>query len=364
VIDTMTPSPHSKPELGREIRYVASDNFVPLLDRLRCSILISTYHAGRVVAIGVHDGKLVCDFHCFELAMGMALHPTQFAVGTRHDVVFLQSEPRIAPTLEPAGRYDACFLTRKSIHTGTIAIHEMAFLGDELWVVNTLFSCLATVHERFHFVPRWKPKFISELKGPEDRCHLNGMAIEEASGGARVRYVSCLGESNEPQGWRPNKATGGILIDVPSQEIVSRGLCMPHSPRLHAGRLWVLDSGRAELQTVDPANGQRTTVERFPGYPRGLTFHGPLAFVALSRIRETSVFDGIPIAEHRDELKCGLAVVDLERGRTIATFQFFRGVEELFDVKILPNVRCPALRGPNLPIDEIPPVWVVPPLQG
>jgi uncharacterized protein (TIGR03032 family) len=90
---------------------------------------------------------------------------------------------------------------------------------------------------------------------------------------------------------------------------------------------------------------------------------GPFAFVALSRIRETAVFGGVPIADKRDELKCGLAVVDLRSGRSVASFQFLEGVEELFDVKALPGVRCPALRGPHLPLDGHPPIWVVPPLE-
>lgn len=112
---SMTPSPHAKPETGREIRYVASDNFVPLLERIGCSLLISTYHAGRVVALGVHEGKLVCEFHCFELAMGLAMHPTQLAVGTRHNVLYFHADPRFAASLEPAGCYGDFQLLRLSI---------------------------------------------------------------------------------------------------------------------------------------------------------------------------------------------------------------------------------------------------------
>ncbi len=343
-----------------KIQYVTSSAFIPLLVERNCSLIVSTYHAGRVAVLGFHDNSLVCEFHAFESAMGMANCFERVAIGTRHEVVFLGSEPALAVDIAPTGQYDACLLVRKTIHTGTIAVHEMAFVGDELWVAATLFSCLATLDDRHSFVPRWKPPFVSALS-PDDRCHLNGMATEPGSG--PVRYVTCLGETDTPQGWRANKATGGVIVDVASGEIVSRGLCMPHSPRLYDGRLWVLDSGRGELQTVDLATGQRTTVERFPGYPRGLDFHAGYAFVALSRIRETSVFGGIPIAEKRDELKCGLAIVDLRSGRTVATFQFLTGVEELFDVKVLPGVRCPALRGPTPHADNHPPIWLIPPLR-
>jgi uncharacterized protein (TIGR03032 family) len=357
----MTDSPDSpEPEKMRTVRFVASPGFAPLLAQLGSSLLVSTYHAGKVVTIGTHNGELVIEFHNFELAMGMALHPRQLAVGARHDIWFLQAQPELAATIEPAGRYDACLLTRRSIHTGTIHGHEMAFCGEELWVANTLFSCLCTLDERFHFVPRWKPKFISELRGPEDRCHLNGLT--RSADGSRIQYVTCLGATNDPQGWRANKASGGVLLDVATSEIVAQGFAMPHSPRLHDGRLYVLDSGCGALQTVDERSGARTTVETFPGYARGMALLGPWAFVGLSRIRETAVFGGVPIAEKRDELRCGVAVVDLRSGRTVATLEFAEGVEELFDVQVCPGVRCLAMRGPHLPLDGQSPVWVVPPL--
>lgn len=355
------PEPSDSGAATRRIRYVASDQFPEILQRLHFSILLSTYHAGRVVVLSAVDGKLICELHAFDSAMGLAVHPRRLAVGTRHDIWFLDAVPDVAANLQPNDRYDTCLVARRAHHSGTIAIHEMAYLGDELWVAATLFSCLATIDEHHHFVPRWKPAFISGLHGPEDRCHLNGLAVD--ADGSRIRYVTCLGATDTPQGWRPNKANGGVLWDVPTQQPVSQGLCMPHSPRIYDGKIWILDSGRGELQVVERDSGRRTTVERFPGYPRGLAFHGSLAFVALSRIRETSVFGGIPIAENREQLKCGLAVVDLRSGRTIATFQFMEGVEELFDVKVLPGVRCPALRGPHPTVDEVPPIWVVPPLK-
>ena len=34
-------------------------------------------------------------------------------------------------------------------------------------------------------------------------------------------YVTALGETNEPVGWRANKARGGVLIDVDSGEVIS-----------------------------------------------------------------------------------------------------------------------------------------------
>jgi uncharacterized protein (TIGR03032 family) len=342
----------------RQVRFIPSDHFIPILQQLGASLLISTYHAGKIVTLGTHEQNLVISIHNFELAMGMALHPRQLAVGTRQEVWFLQSTPDVAATIEPPGKYDACLLTRKAHFTGNIHGHEMAFCGDELWICNTLFSCLCTLDDRYHFVPRWKPKFISAIGGPEDRCHLNGLTVVDG----HVKYVTAMSETDVPQGWRPHKAESGVVINVPLNEVITRGLAMPHSPRVYDNRLWVLDSGRGALCLVDEQTGQRTVVTTFPGYCRGMAFLGPFAFIGLSRIRETAVFGGVPIAENRDALKCGIAVVDLRSGQSVASFEFAEGVEEIFDVKIVPGVRCLALRGPHVAEDQQSPIWIVPPL--
>jgi uncharacterized protein (TIGR03032 family) len=231
-------------------------------------------------------------------------------------------------------------LPRSSHVTGDIRVHEIAWAGDELWIVNTRFSCLCTLDPDYSFVPRWRPPFISAL-APEDRCHLNGLAIVDG----RPKYATTLGETDTAGAWRANKPQGGCLLDVPSGAVVARGLSMPHSPRLHDDRLWLLESGTGQLVLVDPATGRRQTVAALPGFARGLTLCGPYAFVGLSKIRATSAMDGVPLAERREQLKCGVEVVDLRTGQCIALLEFQTAVEEIFDVQLLPGVRFPEVLG-------------------
>jgi uncharacterized protein (TIGR03032 family) len=169
-----------------------------------------------------------------------------------------------------------------------------------------------------------------------------------------------MAETDARQGWRPVKATAGCLVDVPTGETVARGFAMPHSPRVHDGRVFLLDSGRGRLVTVDPVDGRAETVCELPAYTRGLALLGPLAFVGLSKIRETSTFGGIPIAERTGTLTCGVAVVDLVSGRQVALLEFHSGVEEIFDVQLTPGLRNPAVSGPHPTVDGGGPVWVVP----
>ncbi len=347
----------SAPEAAyREIRFRHSRDFARILAESGASLLVSTYQAGKLVVVGTGESGLHLSMHNFQQAMGLALHERQLAVGSRGVVWFLQNAHEFAPRLDPPGRYDACYLARRSFITGNIHGHEMAWVGDELWLVNTLFSCLCTLHDEYSFVPRWQPPFITELAG-NDRCHLNGLALD----GGRPRFVTVMAASNEPAGWRPHKASGGCILDVDTGQTVSHGLAMPHSPRVHAGRLWVLNSGCGTLEVVDPANGQRQVVDRMPGYTRGLAFCGHFAFVGLSRIRETAVFGGVPIAEQREELKCAVVVLDTRSGRSVAYLEFETGVEEIFDIQVVPGARCASITGPYPVEDDASDVWVVPP---
>jgi uncharacterized protein (TIGR03032 family) len=270
--------------------------------------------------------------------MGLAVAPGRIALGTRTEVWELRDMPEAAAKLEPPGSHDACYLPRNRHVTGDIAVHELAFAGGELWVVATAFSCLATLDADNSFVPRWKPPFITALAA-EDRCHLNGMAVVDD----RVAFVTVLGRSDEPGGWREHKAAGGLLIDVPTAEVVAQGLSMPHSPRWHGGRLWLLESGRGSLATVDVATGAVQTVAELPGFTRGLAFLGDLAFVGLSQIRESSTFGDLPVTRRLSERQCGVWMVDLRSGEIAGFLRFEDLVQEIFDVAVLPGVRFPEI---------------------
>src|SRR5262245_21687651 len=342
----------------RDVRYERSGDFVPILTEAGVSLLISTYQAGKLVVVGTDHGKLTLSFHNFEQAMGLALSKNTLAVGTRYQVWYLAREAGMAKQLDRGQAHDDCYLARQSHFTGQIHIHELAWggaAGDELWVVNTLFSCLATIDERHSFVPRWRPRFITGLAA-DDRCHLNGIAIE----GGLPKYVTSMSETDEPQGWRPTKVTSGCIFDVASGETICRGLAMPHPPRLAGGRLWVLNSGLGNISYVEPSSGRIEPVEPVPGYTRGLAFHGPLAFVGMSRIRETSTFGGVPIAEKRDELRCGVAIIDMRHGKAVAYVEFKSGVEEIFAVEVVPHAHCPFISGPTPTDDDTAAVWMVP----
>jgi uncharacterized protein (TIGR03032 family) len=318
---------------------VSTATFGQALAAAESSLLVSTYQTNKLVCARMPaDGGLNTHFRDVDKPMGIAVGPGRFALGTRTEVWDVRDMPEAAAKLEPAGAHDACYLPRNRHVTGDIAVHELAFAGGELWLVATAFSCLATLDADHSFVPRWAPPFITTLV-PEDRCHLNGMAVVDD----RPAYVTALGRTDEPGGWREGKAKGGVVLDVASSEVVAQGLSMPHSPRWYGGRLWLLESGRGSLCTVDIASGSVHTVCELPGFTRGLAFLGDIAFIGLSQIRESSTFGDLPLTHRLRERQCGVWMVDLRSGEIAGFLRFEDLVQEIFDVAVLPGVRFPEI---------------------
>ena len=344
LVAPVAPPPDRRARPGSAFASVSTATFPRALARLRSSLLVSTYQSGKLICARERDGQLNTHFRDFDKPMGIAVAGGRFALGTREEVWDLRDMPAVAPKIEPAGTHDACYLPRNRHTTGDIAIHEMAFAEGELWVVASAFSCLATLDSEHSFVPRWKPSFITEIT-IGDRCHLNGLAVVAD----RVRYVSALGTSNQAQGWRPGKATGGVVMEVPSSEVVVSGLSMPHSPRWHNGRLWVLQSGRGEMSVVDLDRGTTDTVCELPGFCRGLAFAGRTAFVGLSQIRESSTFGDLPLTQRLRERVSGVWMVDTVSGEVEGFLRFDDVVQEVFDVALLAGKRFPEIAEPGSP---------------
>lgn len=347
---------NTKVDSPAPLRSKHTPHFPALLEQLGISLLVSTYQAGKLVLLRADGDKINTHFRDLPRPMGLAADATRLAVGAAREIRQYRNMTPVCRRLEPPERHDACYLPRSVHVTGDIDIHEMAWAAsrppgpgawqgdDELWFVNTRFSCLCTLNGVHSFVPRWRPRFITAL-APEDRCHLNGLGLApDDHGQLAVRYVTALAATDKPQGWRAHKKDGGVVIDVSSGEILARGLSMPHSPRWMRERLWLLESGKGGLGFLEPSSGRYECLAELPGFTRGLDFYGHLAFVGLSQVRESAVFSGIPIAERAlAERNCGVWVVDVRTGQTVAFLRFEDAVQEVFAVQVLPGLRYPEI---------------------
>ena len=304
----------------------------------RGTVAVSTYQAGMLAFFSWNGEAISVFLRRFEKVMGLDWDGTRLLLATRHALWVYANSRVLAHRFREPGRYDALYLPRVSYAYPDLHIHDVALGTDGIWMVNTRFNCLARPSNEHTFEPLSRPRFITDLV-PEDRCHLNGLAMRDG----RPAYVSALAETNAAGAWRDHKVSGGVVIDCDSGEVVTRGLAMPHSPRLHRGSLYILNSGAGELLRIDPARGTTEVVCRLDGYLRGLAFSGPHALIGLCQARETQIFGGMPVEIAHDRLKCGLAVVDLRSGERVGLLEITSGCTELFDIRMLAGQLRPAI---------------------
>lgn len=309
----------------------------------KASLAFTTYQVGKIFMLGTSpEGKLSISERTFNRAMGLGGNTQTLWMSSLYQL--WRFENALLPG-QQYNTYDRVFLPQMSYTTGDLDIHDIVVnqAGKPVFV-NTLFSCLATVSETHSFKLIWKPKFISKL-APEDRCHLNGLAAEDGE----PAYVTAVSPSDASDGWRDYRNNGGVVIDVRTDEIICRGLSMPHSPRLYQGKLWMLEAGSGYLGYVDQETGTFERMTFCPGFMRGLSFVGNYAIVGISKIRENRTFSGLELANNLKEMnvepRCGIQVINLQTGDTEQWVRVEGMVNELYDVKALPEVRSPLVIG-------------------
>jgi len=340
--ENQTNDQNSKPA-QQDLASVFTNNLPELFRQLNISLVVSTYQAGKLIMVRRENNKMNTHFRNFPRPMGIAVKPNRISIGCLRSVEHYQNLPGLIPRLENPDRHDACYVPRASLDTGAIDIHEMAWgKNNELWAVNTRFSCLCTFDYDNSFIPQWHPHFITSL-APEDRCHLNGVAMVNGL----PRFVTALGKTNTQGGWRDNKRDGGILMDVAQNKIIFDKLSMPHSPRWYNNQLWMLESGMGSLVRFDLKTNNKIEICRLPGFTRGFDFYGPLAFIGLSKVRETATFSDFPLLEQIEDRICGVYVVNIETGKLIGFIRFEGDVSEIFAVQVLPNQTFPELLEKN-----------------
>ena len=342
-----------------QVSYSMSPGLVPRMARGNFSIAFSSYQSGLLYMLGVQpDGGAHLHQSAQPKPMGLSYNPNgQFTMTGAYHV--MRFENVLAPHERANNQFDACFVPRRVHFTGALHAHDIGLDAEgEPVFVNTAFNCIANTDPRHSFKPIWRPPFISALVN-EDRCHLNGLAMD----GDDPAYATAVSRSDTIDGWRDRRADGGVVIDIRRDEIVCEGLSMPHSPRLHNGELWLLNSGTGELGVVSglgKGKGRGKRKARFeprafcPGFLRGLSFHNGFAFVGLSKPRYER-FEGLELDQRLKDADsdpwCGVQIIDLSNGSCVDWFRIDGRIGELYDVEVIPGSLCPmslSLTSPEL----------------
>lgn len=307
------------------------------------SLAVTSYQTGRLYLVGSDPNGRVSFFErIFERAMGVVGNRQRIYLGGLYQLWRFENVLRKNQVIHKV--FDRCYVPRNAQTIGDLDIHELGIRNNgKVVFVNTKYSCLAELDLVHSFRAIWKPSFITKL-APEDRCHLNGLAMKDGE----PKYVTAVCKSDSVDGWRDRRRDGGVVIDIETDEIVCEGLSMPHSPRWHNGKLWVLNAGTGYLGWVDFETKSFVPFTFCPGFLRGLSMIGNVAAVGLSKPR-SGRFSGLDLD---DELKkrdaepwCGVQIVSLTSGDVLQWVRFDGDISEIFDISFLPGVRNPMMVG-------------------
>jgi uncharacterized protein (TIGR03032 family) len=312
----------------QQVRRRGGAGLAELLGLSSSALLVAGRGAGGVTVLQAADGVLDVDHVSVGGARAVAHAPLAgLSVATRSDVWTFRNQPGRAANLNSANSIGFLFVQRSSHHTGAAGVRELAHDADgALWMVSSEYSCLATLDSEHSLVPRWVPGFVGRVSDG-DLCHLNGLAMRDGKPG----FVTALSDSDQRGGWRDTQTFGGVVVDVEQDEVIARGLCLPHSPRWYQDRLWLLEAGSGSLGWVDTESGRFEVVAELPGFARGLTFVGRYAVVGTSRLRPSTVA-GVPLATSGRALRTGISIVDIERGELVGGVSLDEELREIFDV--------------------------------
>lgn len=329
------------------VKKTCSPGLTRWMNRNRLSIAFTSYQSGRLYLLGSdQNGRLSFHERLYQRAMGVVGNGERLYMGGLYQI--WRFENVLAEGQFANEMFDKCYVPRNAQFTGAVDIHELGIRKDgTVLFVNTKYNCLCVPSIKHSFKVVWKPPFISAIV-PEDRCHLNGLAMRDG----KAKYVTAVCKSDTVDGWRDRRHDGGVVVDVETNEVVCEGLSMPHSPRWVDGKLWLLNSGTGYLGWVDFDKKAFVPHIFCPGFLRGLAIKGKYAAVGLSKPRYER-FEGLELQKNLEakesEAWCGIQILDLTTGTVVEWARLDGPVTELFDVSFLDEVKCPMALGQQSP---------------
>ncbi|MFQ3215299.1 MAG: hypothetical protein ACJAT1_001012 [Marivirga sp.] len=318
-----------------------SSNFPKILQNTGGSLVYSTYQAGKLIFISSLNGTNIAKYaKNFKRPMGLAYDSEhkKLAVASKSAVDIFSSTAQLSKSYpKDPKKYDTLFIPQATYQTGILDTHEINWYKEDLLLINTLFSNISTLDHVKHFKLYWKPEWITALR-PEDRCHLNGFCFENG----HPKYATCFAKTDEKYGWREAPYNSGLLIDVATNEVLIEGLAMPHSPILIEEDIYLIESATGHVIKYNRATKEKTILNQFNTFLRGMDIVDEYIFIGASKIREDSSFFGKLPIKPQDSFS-GIIVLDRKTGKQIGGLTYTDHIKEIFSLKFLPGVLSPAI---------------------
>ena len=345
------------------LRCRASGSWWECLESAGLTLLVTREYEHLVIALSVSRGQPLVSYLSLP-------HPSGLAVDRQRDIVHVAStrNPNQIYDLTPVselmprpdvasafsrktnarpGRLERPTLvpTRARMLPGSLYTHDLAFIGRQLYANAVGYNAVARIEER-GFTFAWWPRCAETRTGAliqQNHLQLNSIAAGES---LRSSYFTASADSISRR--RPGHANfpvdgRGVVFAGATREPIAFGLTRPHSARLRDGRVWLLNSGYGQFGFIEGQSFH--SVATLPGWTRGLSFHGRLAFVGTSRVlpRFRQYAPGLAT----DRATCAVHAVDLRSGRVVGSLTWPAG-NQIFSIEWIPRRVAAALPfGPN-----------------
>ena len=170
-------------------------------------------------------------------------------------------------------------------YPGSLYIHDLALVGGRLYANAVGHNAVALLAEDNRFERVWWPKCI-EVKGSPVFTR-NHIQLNSIAAGKTLASSFFSASSDSIDRLRPGHLNypvdgRGVIFSGTTREPICTGLTRPHSARFRNKTLWIDNSGYGEIGFVQ--NGRLQVVRKLPGWTRGLSIVGDVAFVGTSRI--------------------------------------------------------------------------------
>jgi uncharacterized protein (TIGR03032 family) len=321
----------------------ARGEFWSVIEQLGITLVVSREYEHLLLALSSRAGRPHVTFLRLPHPSGITFDTGRkvlFAASTRNPNQLYEFEPAVGMLKrsddQPADVADCPLVpVRTRYLPGCSYIHDLAMIGGELYANSVGQNVVLRLGERA-MSAAWWPRSIDRSEGPDTQrnyIQLNSIAAGDT---VETSYFSASGEM--PGAFVPGDADypvdgRGVIFAGATREVMMRGLTRPHSARIHDGRVWVDNSGYGQLAVSDGADGYEI-VTRLPGWTRGLTFAGHIAFVGTSRVipRFRQYAPGLDV----DASSCAIHAIDTRTGDVLGSLDFPTG-NQIFAIESFPE---------------------------
>lgn len=284
-----------------EIRY--SRELVPLLRRNSLMLCLCSRQDRRLLTLTVTAEELEIEL-CTLPGPGLlafAGNTAAVAVENQIQLFRLDAQPWCDRPRERAWWW---LFPNRSRFLGALGAADMDLTDADLWLQSEADGGVVQMPLTEPMRPFWHPQDCSETTGGEwQGC---GLALDQS----RPAYAALSRlRTRTPQ---------CHLIDLSVNRRLPVSLTQFHSPRLHMGELWLLDTVRPGICSVNRQTGATAAHHGIAGIPTAATFQGTSGFVA-SQAED----------DETGTLQPRISVLDLRTGLASGHLQFVRGLSRI-----------------------------------